>query len=149
MNMRPSAEGAVTHDDSITDAGEDPVSVLFIEDDPSLAEMYRIKLEVDGYRVSVVDLGQLTGSQLPRYHADLIFLDIRAPHRERALVLKRLRENRATKTVPVVILSDYNQEQLRDLGVSLQRQEYLVLNFSAPSGLSTSLDAWERMEQFA
>jgi len=142
MSMQPSAAVAFTdYEAAIAAYPEvDTVSVLFIQDDPSLAEMYRIKLEVDGYRVTVVDTEQLSQGHMARIHPDLIFLDIRAPHRERARVLMRLRENRATRRVPVVILSDYSQQQLREAGVDLQRQEYLVLNFAASSRLSRRFD---------
>src|ERR1700716_2250938 len=115
MSMQPSAAVAFTDYEAATAAypevDTDKVSVLFIQDDPSLAEMYRIKLEVDGYRVTVVDTEQLSQGRMASIHPDLIFLDIRAPHRERAQVLTRLRENRATRKVPVVILSDYSRQQ--------------------------------------
>ena len=142
MSMEPSAAVAFTDYEAAVAAYPevDTVSVLFIQDDPSLAEMYRIKLEVDGYRVTVVDTEQLSQGHMARIHPDLIFLDIRAPHRERAHVLMKLRENRATKRVPVVILSDYSQQQLTEAGVNLQRQEYLVLNFAASSRLSRRFD---------
>ena len=142
MSIQPSARVAFTDLESASAAYNevDSVSLVFIQDDPSLAEMYRIKLEVDGYRVTVVDADQLSQGHMARIHPDLVFLDIRAPHRERAQVLTRLRENRATRKVPVVILSDYSQQQLREAGVSLHRQEYLVLNFGAPSSLSRSFD---------
>src|SRR2546421_5096288 len=142
MSMEPSAAVAFTdYEAAIAAYPEvDTVSVLFIQDDPSLAEMYRMKLEVDGYRVTVVDTDQLSQGHMLRIHPDLIFLDIRAPHRERAQVLMRLRENRATRRVPVVILSDYSQQQLRQAGVGLHRQEYLVLNFGAPSSLNRRFD---------
>ena len=142
MSMEPSAAVAYTdYEAAIAAYPEvDAVSVLFIQDDPSLAEMYRIKLEVDGYRVTVVDTEQLSQGHMARIHPDLIFLDIRAPHRERAHVLMKLRENRATKRVPVVILSDFSQQQLTEAGVNLQRQEYLVLNFAASSRLSRRFD---------
>src|SRR4030081_728347 len=138
MSMQPSAAVAFT-DYAAAPAAHpevEPVSVPFIQDDPSLAEMYRIKLEVDGYRVTVADADQLSQGHMVPIHPDLVFLDIRAPHRERAGVLRKLRENRATSKAPVVILSDYSQQQLGEAGVSLKRQEYLVLNFAAPSHLS-------------
>jgi len=48
--------------------------------------------------------------------------------------------------VPVVILSDYSQQQLREAGVSLHRQDYLVLNFATPSSLSRNFDWLEADE---
>ena len=142
MSMQPSAAVPFTDYEAATVAHPevDTVSVLFIQDDPSLAETYRLKLEVDGYRVTVVDTEQLSQGHMARLHPDLIFFDIRAPHRERAQVLTRLRERRATRRVPVVILSDYSPQQLGEAGVNLRRQEYLVLNFAASSGLSRRLD---------
>ena len=142
MSMQPSVRGAFSDSESATAAypDVDTVSVVFIQDDPSLAEMYRIKLEVDGYRVTVVDADQLSQGHMARIHPDLVFLDIRAPHRERAEVLTKLRENRATRKLPVVILSDYSQQQLREAGVGLHQREYLVLNFAAPSSLSRGFD---------
>src|SRR5205809_763412 len=33
---------------------EEPVEILFVAGDPDLAELYRMKLELDGYRVTIV-----------------------------------------------------------------------------------------------
>jgi len=33
---------------------EDIIHVLFIQDDPAVADMYKLKLELDGYQVAVV-----------------------------------------------------------------------------------------------
>lgn len=145
MSMHPSFSQASLDHATVAAAplSEDPVSVLFIEDDPALAEMYRIKLELDGYQVAVVEADEISAAEAPRVHPELIFLDIRAPHCERVQILKTLRQNRALKKVPVVILSDYSQQQLKDAGVSLQACEYLVLNFTAPASLSTTVADWE------
>src|ERR671925_366819 len=35
-------------------ATDETIRVLFIEDDPAVAEMYKLKLELDGYQVRVV-----------------------------------------------------------------------------------------------
>lgn len=128
---------------------EIPLSVLFIEDDPSVAEMYRIKLEADGYRVTVVDAHQVLPKLTPQVHPDLIFLDIRNPHRDRTGLLKKLRANIATKGIPVVILTDYSEDDLRHAGIRLHAGEYLVLSFSAPASLSPTLDTWAPFQDFA
>ena len=101
---------------------EDPVSVLFIEDDPQIAEMFRLKLETDGYQVTIAG----SGEGIPRALPDLIFLDIRAPHRERIGVLRTLRDGGATSAIPVVIVSDYREDELRDAGARLGDGEYLI-----------------------
>ena len=37
---------------------EDEVRVLFVEDDPAVAQMYRLKLELDGYLVEIATDGE-------------------------------------------------------------------------------------------
>jgi len=36
----------------------DEVNVLFIEDDPTVAQMYKLKLELDGYQVNMAKDGE-------------------------------------------------------------------------------------------
>lgn len=130
-------------------AEEEPIPVLFIEDDPSVAEVYRLKLEVDGYQVTITSAESLIFGADPVVHPDLIFLDIRAPHRNREKVLRRLRALKATKGVPVVIVSDYSPQELRDAGIKPRDGEYYLVNFAPPSTLSPTLDAWTQMERLA
>jgi len=116
---------------------EDLISVLFIEDDAHLAEMYRLKLETDGYQVTIAESEESVKQVLP----DLIYLDIRAPHRDRVRVLRRLRAHDATKPIPVVILSDYPEQELIDAGADLGVGEYVVRS-AGPTSLSQGIEEW-------
>ena len=49
-------------------ADEDLVDVLLVEDDPSVLEMYRLKFELDGYRVNTA----LDGEEGLQKAADLL-----------------------------------------------------------------------------
>src|SRR5437763_12665275 len=53
------------------------VDILFIADDPDLAEMYRLKLELDGYWVRVVQPEAAVAEAL-RHRPELVFLDLPA-----------------------------------------------------------------------
>ena len=55
----------------------DDVRVLFVEDDVSVAQMYRLKLELDGYTVEVAGDGLVALEKAKTMHPDIIFLDIR------------------------------------------------------------------------
>jgi CheY-like chemotaxis protein len=129
------------HDDNRPDPDDDLVSVLFIEDDHDLAEMYRLKLETDGYRVTVVEADEATAKPIRPDHPDLIYLDIRMPHRDRVDVLKTLRGNRSTRSIPVVILSDYQPQELTEAGATFGFSE-LVISASAQPNLSSSIQEW-------
>ena len=124
---------------------EDLVSVLFIADDTDLAEMYRLKLETDGYRVTIVGPGEATVKPVRRNLPDLIYLDIRMPHRDRVDVLKSLRVNRSTRRIPVVILSDYQPQELAEAGARFGVGEYVISSSTKPT-LSASIKEWSHRQ---
>ena len=130
-----------SHDEVQPPADDDLVSVLFIADDRDLAEMYRLKLETDGYRVTIVGAEEATAKPIRTDLPDLIYLDIRMPHRDRVDVLKNLRVNRSTRRIPVVILSDYLPQELTEAGATFGFSE-LVISASAQPSLSTSIQEW-------
>ena len=81
---------------------EEPISVLIVEDDPAVAQMYRIKLELDGYTVTVAPDGEIGLRMAATDQPDLIFLDIRLPKLDGMAVLESLRNTDATRNIPVV-----------------------------------------------
>ncbi|MDQ6898192.1 MAG: response regulator [Candidatus Dormibacteraeota bacterium] len=122
----------------------DEVTVLYVEDDPMVAEMYRLKLELDGYRVVMAKDG-LEGLRLAEECSpDLIFLDIRLPAMGGLEVLERLRESDRTRQVPVVILSNYGESDLVDRGLKLGALDYLIKSQTTPNHLSGSVQRWLR-----
>src|SRR5437588_8727561 len=84
----------------------DDVRVLFVEDDASVAQMYRLKLELDGYTVDVAGDGLVALEKARTLHPDIIFLDIRLPNLDGLGVLEALRANVTPAPLPVVILSN-------------------------------------------
>ena len=120
----------------------DEVGVLLIEDDSALAEMYRAKLERDGYTVRVAGDGEealrMVGEELP----DLIFLDVRLPRMDGLAFLERLRATERTRNIPVVIVSNYSEEELVARGLQLGALEYLVKSQTTPGRLSQRVPEW-------
>ncbi len=52
MESKPRRSAGASPASQATQVDEDLVDVLLVEDDPSVLEMYRLKLELDGYRVN-------------------------------------------------------------------------------------------------
>ena len=123
-------------------AGRDRVRVLFVEDDPSVAQMYKLKLELDGYDVEVAPDGEKALDIAYKNPPDIIFLDIRLPKLDGFGVLEALRKDRKTESVPVVILSNYSEKQLIDRGLRLGALEYLIKTQTTPARLSGGLETW-------
>jgi CheY-like chemotaxis protein len=117
----------------------DDVSVLFVEDDASVAQMYRLKLELDGYTVDIAADGLVALEKARALHPDIIFLDIRLPKIDGLSVLEALRGDTATAGIPVVILSNWNEKELVERGVSLGALDHMIKSQTTPARLSQRL----------
>jgi DNA-binding response OmpR family regulator len=136
-------------DDGVLEASseqtvDDEVRVLFIEDDQAVADMYKLKLELDGYSVTLAPDGE-TGVDLALQDPpDLVFLDIRLPSMDGFQVLEVLRSDDRTRFVPVVILSNYGEDELVERGFKLGALEYLIKSQTTPSRVSGGVPSWVR-----
>ncbi len=121
---------------------EEEVHVLFVEDDAAVAEMYRLKLELDGYTVRVARDGE-EGLKLAKEGApDIVFLDIRLPLMDGFAVLESLRADDTLQHVPVIILSNYGEAELIERGLKLGALDYLIKAETTPSKLARGLGRW-------
>jgi len=113
--------------------------VLMVEDHPDIADLYQLKLQLDGYRVAVASDGA-AGLRLARsLTPDLILLDIHVPQLDVLQVLAALREDEATDEVPVVICSEDDNPQLIKEAQRLGAAAYLVKAHLLPSHLSQAV----------
>src|SRR5438093_4685885 len=129
----------------IESAGEsrpDDVRVLFVEDDASVAQMYRLKLELDGYAVDVAGDGITALKKATTISPDIVFLDLRLPKLDGLAVLERLRADTSTAAIPVVILSNWNEKELVERGISLGALDHLIKSQTTPARLSQRLKDW-------
>jgi DNA-binding response OmpR family regulator len=119
---------------------DDDVKVLLIEDDAAAAEMYRLRLAADGYTVVIGRDGE-EGLRMASDEApDFIYLDLRLPGLDGFEVLERLRADPATMHIPVIILTNYGEPELRERGLKLGALEFLVKADTTPAQLSTKVE---------
>jgi two-component system, OmpR family, response regulator ResD len=112
-----------------------------IEDDPAIAEMYRLQLEHDGYVVSVATTGEIAESSVAADAPDVVLLDLLLPDRSGFEVLASLNEGLPNHP-PVVILSNYGEPSMIDRGRSLGAIEYLVKSRVTPADISRQIPMW-------
>src|SRR5207253_7083378 len=86
--------------------------VLMVEDHPDIADLYQLKLQLEGYRVAVASNG-MTGLQLARdLKPDVILLDVHVPVLDGLQLLAALRADDETRDILVVICSEDDNPQL-------------------------------------
>jgi DNA-binding response OmpR family regulator len=79
--------------------------ILLIEDSPSQALQTRLLLERAGYTVQVADDGAAGWRQAYELAPQMILLDVDLPTLDGFQVLARLKRDRATADIPVVMLT--------------------------------------------
>lgn len=129
-------------------AGTDEVRVLLVEDDSAMAQMYRLKLERDGYTVQVAGDGEEALDMLSGELPDLIFLDVRLPRMDGFAFLEHVRSSRRTKNIPVVIVSNYSEAELVSRGLQLGALQYLIKSKTTPGQLSEGVKDWTKPYNF-
>src|SRR4030065_257977 len=118
---------------------EEKIKVLLIEDEKEVAELYKLKLTLDGYEVIVAEGGQEGLDKANSYKPELIFLDIKMPEMDGFEVLKRIRASAKTKDIPVVILSNFDEQDLIEKGLTLGANEYLIKSQFNPEDISNKI----------
>lgn len=121
-----------------------PIHILLVEDDSSIAEMYRFQLEHDGYRVTVATTGDVAFSTLSGSEPDVVLLDLLLPDRSGFEVLATLNESFPNHP-PVVILSNYGEPSMIDRGRALGAVEYLVKSRVTPADISAQIPGWAEL----
>lgn len=116
--------------------------VLLIEDDADIRDMYRQKLTVDGYAVMCAADGQDGLDKARRFRPDIILLDLDLPRRHGFEVMQALRSGQRTARTPVIILSNHAGRELRQRGLALGANHYLIKAATTPSSLSADIAAW-------
>lgn len=117
-------------------------TVLVVEDDPTVAHIYSLSLERAGYRVVVAIDGVEGIEKANSEAADFIFLDIRMPRMDGLATLRALAADPATKDVPVVMLSNFDDPALMSESRRLGAKDYLVKAGTNPAELSTIVARW-------
>jgi DNA-binding response OmpR family regulator len=142
--MQSQTGGSARNTKRTAEAGDDVINVLLVEDDPAVLEMYRLRLELDGYEVHTARDGEEGLQKAGDLSPDIIFLDIRLPKLDGFQVLEKLRTQSGTKDIPVIILSNYSEKDLVDRGLKLGAHEYLIKAHTTPNKLSDSIGDWVR-----
>lgn len=103
--------------------------ILIADDDPFLRELLVHKLSAAGHQVSTAEDGGSALSQARERTHDLIVLDAMMPILDGFEVLRRLRADLATATIPVIMLTSLRREEDIVGALKLGAADYLVKPF--------------------
>lgn len=94
--------------------------IQLVEDDDTLAEVYRQRLELEGFSVIRSNNGEDALKDAVEHHPDLILLDVMMPNLNGFDVLDILRNSPQTRNIHIIMLTALSQpkdaERARELG---------------------------------
>jgi len=103
--------------------------ILIVEDDLDVAEMVNAYFNVQGYEVRTVNWGEDAVRSCQASPPDLVILDIRLPDIDGFEVAYRLRNNRKTKEIPIIFLTEKRARSDRLQGLELGADDYITKPF--------------------
>ncbi|HZS13906.1 MAG TPA: response regulator [Candidatus Dormibacteraeota bacterium] len=133
-------------DDTFVDDAPPTGDILLVEDDPTIAKLYRVLLESRGYTVRHAGDGLEGLERAAERRPDLVLLDIMMPRMNGIAFLQALRGGEM-RDLPVVVLSNFMEKQLVDDAMSLGALEYMVKAQTRPEALVGALPHWLRGER--
>jgi DNA-binding response OmpR family regulator len=107
-----------------------PQHILTIEDEADIANLIKLYLEKEGYRVTHISDGANGLSEVFRLKPNLLILDLMLPGMDGLEICKKVREKAETRTIPVLMLTAKGEEVDKIIGLELGADDYLTKPFS-------------------
>ena len=123
-------------------------TILVVDDEPSIVDVLRYNLEKANFSVLVARNGEQALQLAQARQPDLIVLDLMLPGKDGMQVCRELKQNKAVRDIPVVMMTARGEETDIVAGLELGAEDYIVKPFS-PKVLVARVKAVLRRKTFA
>lgn len=104
--------------------------ILVVEDEASQRELLAYNMGVEGYEVFTAETGEDGLLILKEREIDLILLDWMLPHSSGLEVCRQVKRNKATKSIPIIMLTARGEEDDKIRGLDIGADDYVVKPYS-------------------
>lgn len=110
-------------------------TILIIEDDQFLRELYAEVLKDEGYEIKEEVDGSAGLAAMERGGFDLVLLDVMLPKMDGLEILKKLKEEDKLTKKPIFLLTNLSAEAIADKNGRIEADEYIVKSSITPDEL--------------
>ncbi len=121
--------------------------ILIIEDETNIRAMYADVLKESGYDVLEAAEGKAGLNEVINGDWDLLLLDIMLPKLDGIELLKRMQLDSRTKEKPVIVLTNLDDNRIRDTCLDLGVKEFLVKANVIPSEIVLSVKKYAFIDE--
>ncbi len=119
------------------------LSVLLVEDDILIRDLYRETLVRAGYKVEVAGDATETYLKLKSFHADVIMLDIILPGESGITILQRLRKQKELDDTHIIMVTNLAQASLAKEAMANRADGYVIKAEIQPKDLIRIIEELE------
>lgn len=121
-------------------------TILLIEDDLFIGEMYSRSLQREGYQVDLIQSGEEGLKAALGKQYDLILLDVMLPERKGTEVLQALRgtEDKVPNS-RIIVLTNYEQDEESKLAMQAKAEGYLIKADITPKRLIEIIKSFDNI----
>jgi two-component system, OmpR family, response regulator VicR len=102
------------------------ISILIVEDDVFLSDLYKTKFNLEGFKVSTAFDGEKGIEMVSKVKPDVVLLDLILPKKSGFEVLEAIKTNDKFKDLPVILLTNLSQKSDVEKGLKLGANDYLI-----------------------
>ena len=103
--------------------------VLVVEDEPEIAELIRLNVEREGFKADVVHAGEPAVEFVQQQQPDLVLLDLMLPDIDGLEVCRRLKCEKSTRDVPIIMVTARGEESDVVAGLEMGADDYVTKPF--------------------
>lgn len=110
--------------------------VALIEDEPDLAEIYHMKMQMEGIEAIVIGDSTKAVEELKKIKPDLVLLDIMMPDLNGWSLFEQIKKDKEIAKLKVYIWSNLTQKKDKEKAAKMKVDGYLVKSDYTPGTLS-------------
>ena len=107
-----------------------PSKILIVDDNTDLLTVLRLGFKEAGFSVRIADNGAAALKKARSFWPDLILLDLVLPEMDGFAICEALKKDRATASIPIVVLTGLSSQLSRFAGLECGANEYLTKPFN-------------------
>lgn|SRR4030042_657069 len=109
--------------------------VLIVEDDPLVSRMYQTVFQFEGFEVELARNGEEGIEKLKKLRPVMVLLDVMMPKMTGIDVLKALKSDPTTKSIPVVVLTNLSGDKDAEKALELGAVKFIVKSQNKPKDI--------------
>lgn len=110
-------------------------TILLVEDEMTLRELYEELLGIEGYKVDSASDGDTALEKITAGNWDLLLLDIMLPKLDGLQILKKIKDNEKINKKPIVIISNLDSGNIVQECLKNGAVEYVIKSNINPQHL--------------